>query len=305
VAHSQQWGLPPPLHQLRQTSSTTFSPLPCPAPDIPLTLFLSLTPQRGDIHLDKLQSQDQLGSLHRILSGLDVLGQTAWKINTPVLSVIQELQQSSSLPFFNSSSSSSSHLASLLNEDDQETEFDDPLFPSSSSSSPLWEQEYKIEIAKLFSNLVFYLPHSLDFRGRAYPLAPHLSVLGDDLSRSLLVYAEGRQLGQRGWFWLKVHLANVAGGVSKGMSYEERAQYTEDHLEEILDSANDPLGGRGWWRSCGDGSTPWQCLAACVEIRDALRGSKPDEFVSHLPISQVSPLSLHSPSSSLSNSNTL
>jgi DNA-directed RNA polymerase len=51
----------------------------------------------------------------------------------------------------------------------------------------------------------FYLPHNLDFRGRAYPLPPHLNHIGDDLSRGLLLFGEAKPLGERGLRWLKIH----------------------------------------------------------------------------------------------------
>lgn len=105
-----------------------------------------------------------------------------------------------------------------------------------------WNKYYKIEIAKLYSNLIFYLPHSIDFRGRAYPISPYLSVVGDDLSRGLITYANGKKLGSIGWYWLRVHLANTAG-YSKGKTYDERVQFTNEHINDILDSANNPLNG--------------------------------------------------------------
>jgi DNA-directed RNA polymerase len=40
-----------------------------------------------------------------------------------------------------------------------------------------------------------YYPHTLDFRGRAYPLHPSLHHLGDDSCRGLLLFAEGVPLG--------------------------------------------------------------------------------------------------------------
>jgi DNA-directed RNA polymerase, mitochondrial len=171
----------------------------------------------------------------------------------------------------------------LLGEEQQEEQ--EQQFASSEIRN--WEQNEKIEIAKLFSNLTFYLPHSLDFRGRAYPMAPHLSVVGNDLSRGLLSFGHGKKLGSQGWYWLRVHLANAAG-YSKGKTYQERVKFVDENLEEILDSANHPLTGRLWWKNCGT-KTPWQCLAACFEIRDALNcsSSSPTEFVSYLPISQV------------------
>jgi DNA-directed RNA polymerase len=62
-----------------------------------------------------------------------------------------------------------------------------------------------------YAEIPFYFPHSLDFRGRAYPIPPHLNHVGSDLCRGLLRFAEGRPLGPRGLFWLKVHLANLMG----------------------------------------------------------------------------------------------
>jgi DNA-directed RNA polymerase len=49
-------------------------------------------------------------------------------------------------------------------------------------------------------------------------------------------------LGERGWYWLRVHLANVAGQ-AKGKTYDERVDYVSQHIPDILDSANDPIHG--------------------------------------------------------------
>jgi DNA-directed RNA polymerase len=86
---------------------------------------------------------------------------------------------------------------------------------------------------------VFYLPHNLDFRGRAYPIPPHLNHIGDDLSRGLLVFAEGKPLGERGLRWMKIHLANLYG-YDKAM-FDERVIWADEHLEQIVDSATNPL----------------------------------------------------------------
>lgn len=93
----------------------------------------------------------------------------------------------------------------------------------------------------------FYYPHNLDFRGRAYPMHPHLNHLGSDLCRGILEFAEGRPLGKSGLRWLKIHLANVyAGGVDK-LSHAGRIAFTENHLDDIFDSADRPLEGKRWW----------------------------------------------------------
>lgn len=86
---------------------------------------------------------------------------------------------------------------------------------------------------------VFYQPHSLDFRGRAYPMPLHLNHMGDDLSRGLLKFAEAKPLGVRGLRWLKIHLANLYG--FDKAPFDERVQYVDDRLDEVFDSATKPL----------------------------------------------------------------
>lgn len=83
------------------------------------------------------------------------------------------------------------------------------------------------------------MPHNVDFRGRAYPIPPHLNHIGNDLSRGLLKFAESKQLGERGLRWLKIHLANLYG--YDKASFDERVQFVHDHLEDIYDSAMKPL----------------------------------------------------------------
>ena len=135
----------------------------------------------------------------------------------------------------------------------------------------------------------FYYPHNLDFRGRAYPMHPYLNHLGSDVCRGILEFAEGRPLGKSGLRWLKIHLANLyAGGVDK-LSYDGRISFTENHLDDIFDSADQPLEGRRWWLGAED---PFQCLAACINLSEALRSPSPETAISHTPVHQVLFLSL-------------
>jgi DNA-directed RNA polymerase len=130
----------------------------------------------------------------------------------------------------------------------------------------------------------FYYPHNLDFRGRAYPMHPYLNHLGSDLCRGILEFAEGRPLGKSGLRWLKIHLANLfACGVDK-LSHEGRIAFTENHLDDIFDSADKPLEGKHWWLHAED---PFQCLAVCINLTEALRSSSPETCLSHIPIHQV------------------
>jgi len=70
----------------------------------------------------------------------------------------------------------------------------------------------KLNQAKKFQNFEeIFFPYNVDFRGRAYPVPPHLSIVGSDLCRALLMFAHPKPLGPNGLYWLKVHLANLAG----------------------------------------------------------------------------------------------
>lgn len=51
----------------------------------------------------------------------------------------------------------------------------------------------------------------MDFRGRVYPIPPHLNHMGADINRGLLEFSKGKPLGENGLYWLKVHLANKIG----------------------------------------------------------------------------------------------
>lgn len=140
---------------------------------------------------------------------------------------------------------------------------------------------FQLEIARAFKNQTFYFPHNMDFRGRAYPLPTYLNHMGADHVRGLLRFAEGKELGDKGLRWLKVHLANVFGYDKASLS--EREAFAMEHLEDIYDSANNPLTGKQWWLKAEES---WQCLAACYELKAALESPDPTKYVSHLPVHQ-------------------
>lgn len=132
----------------------------------------------------------------------------------------------------------------------------------------------------------FYLPHNVDFRGRAYPIPGYLQHMRADLMRAMLTFAgPGIPLGERGVYWLKVHLANKLG--SDKLSFDERVAVAEDAIPRALQAARDPLSevNLEFWAGKDD---PFQLLAACFEI-DAAMGRRGNEtsmrsFHSTLPV---------------------
>lgn len=80
----------------------------------------------------------------------------------------------------------------------------------------------------------------MDFRGRVYPIPPYLNHLSSDLGRSLLLFAKGKPLGPNGINWLKLHVINLTN-FKKGSSLEERLEYANQNMDNIIDSATKPL----------------------------------------------------------------
>ncbi|KAH9707793.1 DNA-directed RNA polymerase [Citrus sinensis] len=220
-------------------------------------------------------------------TALDTLGSTKWRVNKRILGVIDRMWASGGC------------LAGLVDQEDvplpEKPDTDDETEikkwkwkvktakkQNSEKHSQRCDIELKLSVArKMKDEEGFYYPHNLDFRGRAYPMHPYLNHLGSDLCRGILEFEEGCPLGKSGLHWLKIHLANLyAGGVDK-LSYEGRVAFTENHLDDIFDSADRPLEGRRWWLGAED---PFQCLATCINLSEALRSPSPESTISHIPV---------------------
>jgi len=133
-------------------------------------------------------------------------------------------------------------------------------------------------IKKLKDEKEFYFPHNLDFRGRIYPIPVLFNPQGDDVSKSMMKFAEGKKLGTDGLRWLKIHVANTFGFDKESLDLREK--WAEEHIDEIEISVAEPL-DFGWWL---DADKPLQFLAACEELINALNTDNPENFISHIPI---------------------
>jgi len=138
----------------------------------------------------------------------------------------------------------------------------------------------KLDQAEKFKEFdKIYFPYNMDFRGRAYPVPPHLSNVGSDLCRGMLMFSEAKPLGRRGLHWLKVHLANLAG--KDKMTFECRAAFVDDNMAKVRESVEDPFAGDRWWMGLED---PFQGLACCIEIVNALDSGDPESYYCSLPV---------------------
>lgn len=225
--------------------------------------------------------------LPEIRASLDILGKTAWIINKDVFAVMKEAwntgEEYPNIPPLDPDLPKPAPA-----KDDSPSElayYNKRLRDLENTVSGLHSQRcfmnFQMEIAQAYLNETFFLPHNMDFRGRAYPVPAYLNQMGADNARGLLLFKKAKPLGATGLRWLKVHLASVFG--FDKASFEEREQFTMQHLDDVLDSANNGLHGRRWFFQAED---PWQCLAACVEVRNALQLEDPTQYMSHLPIHQ-------------------
>ena len=141
---------------------------------------------------------------------------------------------------------------------------------------------YRLSVSNWIRDQVFWLPHFLDFRGRAYPMSSTLSHMGGDVQRGMIKFAVGKPLGPNGLDWLKIHLINLTG-LYKRSSLGDRVKAADNLIGQIIESADRPMEGDKWWRSVEE---PWQVLAVCQEISDAVASGAPENFVSHIPVHQ-------------------
>jgi DNA-directed RNA polymerase len=218
-------------------------------------------------HYRTFQKEARLADMPEVINAANTLQSTPWQINGPLLTILEEVWQNNV----------------RVKDMPAQEEIPMPAKPGDYETNEESQKHWKYEAAETFrrnrqdrskriqvarikhlanrfaAEPVLYFPTQFDFRGRAYYLPTHLNPQGCDLAKSLLVFANKKPLGERGAYWLAVHVANTFG--YDKCSMDERAQWAHEHSEEIQAYANDPVANRGWT----DADKPWQFLAACVE----------------------------------------
>lgn len=135
------------------------------------------------------------------------------------------------------------------------------------------------QASRLASKPAFWFVQALDFRGRAYPLCRSLNQQTHDSSKGLLMFADSKPLGDRGFYWLRVNLANLHG--QDKISLDSRVEWADGYLETRCKGKSfDPFEDRSW---C-DADKPIQALATTLELLNALDSQDPASFESCLPV---------------------
>lgn len=120
-----------------------------------------------------------------------------------------------------------------------------------------------LELARRFSGEdALWFDVFMCYRGRMYCAPETLNYQSFDLARALLEFSDPVELGPDGLRWLFISAA-IWYGHDK-IPFQDRVEWAEANLREILLTAKDPL-ATDWWHAADE---PWQFLAACVAIND-------------------------------------
>ncbi|XP_013189813.2 DNA-directed RNA polymerase, mitochondrial isoform X1 [Amyelois transitella] len=228
------------------------------------------------------------GALYPVLDSLNQLSEVPWVINQPILDLQLQIFRSGGnkkldIPPPSSALDASQFTAGKPQDAAAAFKRRVAMNRARAEMHSLWcDMLYKLSLANHFRDRVFWLPHNMDFRGRVYACPPHVSALGADSARALLQFARRERLGPGGLRWLKLHAVNLTGTMKKS-TVDERLAYAESIMEKILDSADNPLDGEGWWQQSEE---PWQTLACCKEIANAVRSPNAEEYMCGFPVHQ-------------------
>ena len=119
-----------------------------------------------------------------------------------------------------------------------------------------------LEVARRFkSKDKFYLPWSFDYRGRAYPIPPFLSIQDTDFGKALLLFKESAFMTPEAEQWLAFQVATTYGLDKACMA--DRLEWVNNNHQLITLIAEDPLGTLHEWENADE---PFQFLAACIEF---------------------------------------
>lgn len=123
-----------------------------------------------------------------------------------------------------------------------------------------------------------YAPTFADWRTRVYYRGTP-NPQGPDYSKALLRFHNAVELGDRGLFWLKVHIANSLGYDKTRMA--DRAAWVDQNLDTLAAGMHAPYNA-DVYRECTD--YPILAAVAVQELVAALESNNPAEYRSSLPI---------------------
>jgi len=247
------------------------------------------------------------------VKGINTIQQTAWGINQDVLEAVKRqfntiLYEEGEMPEEGDPSEVKIALSKLIKDDNAETQ------EAYNEATRKWNKKllvlrarsknYALKTilnkAEVIGTSVFWQFADCDYRGRLYFLEPYLNFQGNDLARGLMMFADGKPIGEEGIKWLAIHTAtcyNQSYEIDKipdwvtadykgyleseglrsisvdKMSLQDRARWTYNNLVLINSTAQQGL---------IHGEKPFSFLAACIEMIHVQNDGA--EHITFLPI---------------------
>lgn len=132
--------------------------------------------------------------------------------------------------------------------------------------SKLLRTNCTLAVAKKYSKYEkVYFPWNMDYRGRLYPMPTEINPQGDDLQKSLLLFAEPEPLTDNECLkWFYIAGAGFAGLDKK--PFQERINWILEHENQIISSAKAPLEFI-WWDEVAGDESPLCFLSFCFEFK--------------------------------------
>lgn len=221
--------------------------------------------------------------ISKVMKVLDTLGSVKWRINKKVLDIVEYVWATGGGKSYIPKRFNERVVTNSMIKEAKDFKEKIKLLKESQINREMHSLRcdfmLKMQIARDFANCseLFY-PHNIDYRGRAYPISPHLNHLGSDLNRGLLEYTEAKPLGKSGLRWLKIHLANVIG--KDKLPLDQRDKYVDSIIDTVHKCAKDPFKNTEWL----DTENPWQVIATMIEVSNAYRGSNPEGYKTNLHV---------------------
>ena len=125
------------------------------------------------------------------------------------------------------------------------------------------------EIVKAeLANKPFYFKWAYDKRGRVYSKGYHINIQANEYHKACLSFSKEVELTDRGWYWLKVDIAN-AFGLDK-LTWDERVAYVDEHITDMLADID------AWSAKADD---PLLAKSALLAYRESLATGKSNHIV--------------------------
>lgn len=233
-----------------------------------------------------------------ILSSVNAMQNTSWAINKPILEVVREVwdrgleigmprsqpYEIPKAPLGEKQKPGDLTGLDKLRFDDWKAEARTMHGLEADRKSSLMSIVRAMRMASRLEHLdLLWMVYQLDFRSRTYSTTSGVSPQGSDVSKALLHFGEAKELGERGWYWFRVHGANKYGEDKD--DFDTRVAWVDANADAICAAGTDPIGNSDFWKQA---DKPYQFLAWCIEFSTAMcigrAAGGPASFRSRIPV---------------------